>query len=290
MALVENYLDKGHHVFADRLYSSVPLVNELDRQGTGYTGTLIRSRQQLPRAVRGAHFKMNKGETQAWRDGKKLVLAWRDKGKPTAMISTVCSSCMTTVRSRRGNRVKPLVIDQYNQSMGGVDKADQYSCYYSFGRKSIKWWRKLMFWLLEVSIVNAYILYKGTVPSDSLLSHVNFRRQLVVSLCQGVPLGDVRRQLMLPSRSEERFHGRHYSDNGDTRRDYCKTCTDRPPLHNGNCFERYHELLNYRRQCNNRKTFLLCVYLESLSTMYQSKLDTPTCSILEKLAYLPFNR
>lgn len=261
MALVEKYLDKGHHVFADRLYSSVPLVNELERRSTGYTGTLVKTRQQLPSVVRGKGFKLNKGETKAWRDGNKLVLAWRDKGKPTIMISTVYQSAMTTVRSRRGTREKPLVIDRYNQSMGGVDKADQYGCYYSFGRRSIKWWRKLMFWLLEVSIVNAYILYRATVVAPS--SHVNFRRQLVVKLCEGFPLGDVRRQLMRPARSEERFNGRHYFERGPTRRDcivcsdrdrrgrhntiyYCKTCTDNPPLHLDVCFERYHELANYR--------------------------------------------
>ena len=127
LALVENYLHKGHHIYADQLYSSVPLVDELERCNTGYTGTLVRTRQQLPSVVRGKSFKLNKGETKAWRDGKKLVLAWRDKGKPTIMISTVCQGSMTTVRGRRGEtREKPLVVDKYNQSMGGVDIADQY--------------------------------------------------------------------------------------------------------------------------------------------------------------------
>ncbi|XP_041378758.1 piggyBac transposable element-derived protein 4-like [Gigantopelta aegis] len=133
LALVENYLHKGHHIYADRLYSSVPLVDELERCNTGYTGTFVRTRQQLPSVVRGKSFKLNKGETKAWRDGEKLVLAWRDKGKPTVMISTVYQGSMTTVRGHRGEtREKPLVVDKYNQSMGGVDIADQYGCYYSF--------------------------------------------------------------------------------------------------------------------------------------------------------------
>jgi hypothetical protein len=106
---------------------------------TFVTKNYFKSWQQLPRVVRGAQFKLNKRETQVWRDGRKLVLAWRDKGKPTVMISTVCSSSMTTVHSRRGNREKHLVIDRYNQSMGGVDKADQYGCYYTFGQRNIKY-------------------------------------------------------------------------------------------------------------------------------------------------------
>ena len=39
IGLTEKYLDKGHHIYADRLYSSVPLVDELDRRGTGYTAS-----------------------------------------------------------------------------------------------------------------------------------------------------------------------------------------------------------------------------------------------------------
>ena len=62
-------------------------------------------------------------------------------------------------------KVKPLVVDRYNHNMGRVDKADQYSMYYSFGRRSVKWWRKLMFLLMEVALVNSFILYKTTVDS-----------------------------------------------------------------------------------------------------------------------------
>ena len=74
-----------------------------------------------------------------------MVLAWRDKSKPTVMISMVHQVMMTIIDGRRGEiRMKPMVVDRY----------------YSIKRKSKKWWRKLMFWLLEVAIVNSYILYK----------------------------------------------------------------------------------------------------------------------------------
>ena len=64
---------------------------------------------------------------------EKMVLVWRDKGKPTIMISSVHQVTMIRVNGRRREiREKPLVIERYNQTMGGVDKADQYSEYYSF--------------------------------------------------------------------------------------------------------------------------------------------------------------
>ena len=36
----------------------------------------------------------------------------------------------------------PLIIPDYNNYMGGVDLADQAMCYYSVGRKTMKWWRR----------------------------------------------------------------------------------------------------------------------------------------------------
>ena len=84
----------------------------------------------------------------------------------------------TVVRSRNPTRAavnKPVLVHSYNQSMSGVDFADQFSAYYKFVRRTLKWWRKLMFWLLEVSIVNSYLLYKR-VHRGRCLSHIDFRR------------------------------------------------------------------------------------------------------------------
>ena len=80
-----------------------------------------------------------------------------------------------------------------------------------------------MFWLLEVSLVNSYILYKAT--SSNHLSHSDYRRKLVVGLCEGLPIGDVRRQLMRPTRLEERFERRHYIERGQSRRG-CIVCNN----------------------------------------------------------------
>ena len=98
------------------------------------------------------------------------------------MLSTESCAKPTTVRAVAIGRtaVKPKVVDDYNRSMNGVDKADQYTVYYSFIRKSRKWWRKLFFWLFEVTIVNSYILYRITTPNPS--THLHFRQSLVDAL------------------------------------------------------------------------------------------------------------
>ena len=62
MAISEKYLDKGHHIFADRFYASVPLVEELEARQTGYTGTLVQNRQRLPKEVWDKNFWLQRGE------------------------------------------------------------------------------------------------------------------------------------------------------------------------------------------------------------------------------------
>ena len=46
------------------------------------------------------------------------------------------------MRSMRVSKGKVFIADRYNHNMGGVDKADQYSVYYSFGRRII--WKVLV--------------------------------------------------------------------------------------------------------------------------------------------------
>ena len=47
---------------------------------------------------------------------------------------------------------------------------DQMMAYYSFERKSVKWWRKVFFWVLEVIINNAHIIYKTHTSSPRKLT------------------------------------------------------------------------------------------------------------------------
>ena len=58
--------------------------------------------------------------------------------------------------------MKPQPIADYNKLMGGVDLADQLRQVHTIHQKHRKWWKYLCFYLLDVSIVNAYIVYKAT--------------------------------------------------------------------------------------------------------------------------------
>ena len=53
-----------------------------------------------------------------------------------------------------------MVMIEYNQYMLGVDKLDQLVSYYNFVHRTVKWWRKVFFVIIEVVVVNSHIIYK----------------------------------------------------------------------------------------------------------------------------------
>ena len=184
MYLADPYLHCDHHLFTDRYYSSLPLAQSLHAAETDFTGTMMKNRLNLPDTFR-SQLRMSSGEVIAYRADHLLALAWlaERKKKPVIMISTSSSAAVTTVTSRNRHvqpQVKPVVVDSYNHHMNGVDIADQYAVCYSFVRKTVKWWRKVVFWLLETAMVNSYLLY--TECTGTPMSHIAFRRSVVEAL------------------------------------------------------------------------------------------------------------
>ena len=92
--------------------------------------------------------------------------------RPVVMLSNIHddSSVVKVRRTRLAEggqeEINKPLVDQYNMYMGGVDKADQYLCYYGFSHRTVKWWRRAFFHLLDLAIVNAYVLYTESVQTN----------------------------------------------------------------------------------------------------------------------------
>ena len=269
--LMGPYLNRGHHLFTDRYYTSVQMAQGLSDHNTAFTGVSQRNRTELPDNIRTLS-RMTAGEVQAYHSDRLLALAWQaEKRKvPVIMLSTEASAEMITVQSSNSHippTTKPAVVSSYNHHMNGVDVADQLGVYYSFQRKTVKWWRKLAFWLLDVTVVNSYIVYRQIVTTP--VTHLNYRRSLVESLAGRViatappcPLDGRPRKRSHPDTPDpERLNRQlHLLARWDRQRDcivcshqsagerrrtyyyYCKTCKDNPTLHPDTYFERYHTM------------------------------------------------
>ena len=58
---------------------------------------------------------------------------------------------------------KPKCIMDYNTHMHGVDAADQYLAYCSFIRKTVKWPKKVFFYLLQCCLLNSYATFSKII-------------------------------------------------------------------------------------------------------------------------------
>ena len=75
--LVEPYLDKGHHVYTDCYYTSIPLAQTLHLRGSCFIGTIMRNRVGLPSTIRKPPSKLKDDEVRAFRANHVLALEWR---------------------------------------------------------------------------------------------------------------------------------------------------------------------------------------------------------------------
>ena len=65
--------------------------------------------------------------------------------------------------------------------MGGVDRSDRLVRTYSVSRKSKKWWLRLFYYFLDMSVANSFILYDNS-PNRDKLNGLDYIKQLSLAL------------------------------------------------------------------------------------------------------------
>jgi len=136
------------------------------------------------------------------------------------MLSTIHQATVSVLNKtdRRTNNLvtKPSCVVDYCSLMEGIDLSDQINQYYSCLRKTSKWYKKLFFYLLNLCVINAYILYKKFTPTDRVRKdHNYFRASLVSALIQegtGAPRPQTEMGRKILSDKPTRLQDRHFPD------------------------------------------------------------------------------
>ena len=184
--LMKNYYGENHHLYTDNFYSSCALYNHLEKHDTFGCGTIKKKNGRFPEDFKCE--KWEKGTTKYLKSGNLLAVRWVDK-RDVFLISNIHSTGMVEItRKTREVIQKPLMIDQYNHYMGGVDKCDQYQSNYDIARKSRKWWKKVFLRMFELAVINSYIVYRALNPEingkKANRSHRLFRFALIHEMVQ----------------------------------------------------------------------------------------------------------
>ena len=254
-------LDKGYSTFMDNWYSNCRLYDYLHNRQITACGTMRSNRVPLP--VRQSQPAV--GQSTAFRCGPLLCLKFKDK-KDIYMLTTCHDETMVKPPRSRGRprtdketELKPQCIVDYNKNMGSVDRVDAVLHPYSAARKSMKWYKKLAFHLLQVALLNAHILYSKSGGDKTFLQ---FSHDVIADL---ILSGDV-----APTDKVEsvvRLTQRHFPEKlqpsatwtkpqarcrvcykKGQRRDVttiCPKCPSKPGLCTVPCFELWHTKLWY---------------------------------------------
>ena len=76
----------------------------------------------------------------------------------------------------------PALVKAYNESMGGVDRCDMMLSFYRITMKSRKWYKRLLFHLIDLCCINAWKVHKNVEGISKLYK---FKLAVARSLVQG---------------------------------------------------------------------------------------------------------
>ena len=132
--------------------------------------------------------KAMRGSTDFRSSEEIMLVRWKDNNVVTITTNheeNKMGSCTRWSKENKSrvNVPQPAVFSSYNKGMGGVVLVDQMVATYRTRMHQKKWYWPIFTYLLDVSVVNAWIIMRKVFPNDDKAqSLLKFRRHISLSL------------------------------------------------------------------------------------------------------------
>jgi hypothetical protein len=228
MRMTAEYQQQQHILFTDNWFTSPAVLDELKRRGIRCCGSVKRNRKGMPAISDEAVAALRQGEWLQRQKDDATVAVWRDQ-KAMWLLYNHCSPEEAASLDRwddSGHKVAigcPRAIRDYFYGARSVDVSNQLHYSYLIGRKSKKAWSRLVWWLLDMCIVNAFQLWAIGKHAPRQL---DFREELMHAL---VKLFGSNREAVQASRGAHAAVALvkdHYLIAAEEKRD-CVVCSNR---------------------------------------------------------------
>ncbi|KAI4455521.1 transposase is4 [Holotrichia oblita] len=158
--------NQGYKIYFDNYFTSLPLLAHLSAQKYCATGTIRENRiEQCPVPMQ-------------WKDNKVVSIASNFEDNSIGNVTR-----WDRVSKSKKNLPRPKIVAGYNKGMGGVDKLDGLVAVYRTRIRQRKWYWPLVGYLLDVSVVNGWLLMKRLKPDgNNAQSLLAFRRYIALTL------------------------------------------------------------------------------------------------------------
>jgi hypothetical protein len=213
----------GHRLHMENIFSSPDLFDCLHSKTINCCGNVKLNRKGMPQDLKT--LKLRRGDIRTRVRDNMTVMIWKDKRNVNMLTNMHHPPAEGNFCDEHGNALKPVIIQDYNEHMGYMDKSDRMTNTYSISRRTWKWTKKLFFHLLDLTVLNSYILL-GSCGAKLTLR--DFRVGLIRDLIQegGTVLGSQITPQGMPTLSTSRLesrHNQHWPQKGTARR--CRVCS-----------------------------------------------------------------
>jgi len=221
----------GYKLYMDSFFSSPDLFDDLAQRNIYCCGTIKLHRKGMPKDLKPKTLRLKRGDIRVRTRGDLTAVVWRDKRDMCFLTNMHDPPREGNYRDEHGNAIKPALVADYNHHMGYVDRADRMANSYTASRQTWKWTKKLFFHLLDLAVLNSYILLSSC--GGKKISHRDFRLTLIremlawaghepqpsISAGRPAPLSSNIRRL-------DTRHGKHWPGRNSTKR-RCRVCSAR---------------------------------------------------------------
>lgn len=160
-SLVAELVNTGRNVTCNDFFTSLPLARFLLTKNLTIVGTIRKNKAELP-----PEFTITKGREVhstlfGFQDDVTIASYCPKKHKIVTLLSTLHDDAQVD-----GLQKKPAIITTYNETKAGVDKADQKLRHFSVKRKTRRWPMAVFSNMIDISALNAFIIYISLHPDD----------------------------------------------------------------------------------------------------------------------------
>ena len=167
----------GHKLYMDNFFSSPELFDDLANKQIYCCGTVRPNRKGMPQDLKPKTTKLKRGDIRVRTRADLTAILWRDKRDVCMLTNIHNAPAEGNFCNAGGKAIKPQIVMDYNHHMGYVDKGDRMANRYSISRHTLKWKKKLFFHLLNLAILNSYILHFSC--GGKKISYRDFRYNLM---------------------------------------------------------------------------------------------------------------
>lgn len=161
--LAAPYYGSNLTVFMDNFYTGMDLMLDLKARRVQACGTVRANRKGLPKNTDlTKKAGLGKHEYRVAQQDDLTFCVWQDTKTVMVLSNYHDPTARGTVRRKANGQRQtevevPACLADYQQHMKGVDLLDQMVGYYQFQHRSLKWWRRLFFYLVAVACYNAFV-------------------------------------------------------------------------------------------------------------------------------------